>query len=224
MENKRLLIVAVLMVFSTAMIFAYNKMILKRKNKQSLSIYSSIQNYVFNGTPEKEKIIRIKQQAETFLAVLNEEEYLVVTQQRPLFTDYEKLLSQIVTLPTELLDRTSATTLANALFKGANIYRRFGDTQSQELAKKYHKIALQFREKYLDSKSLEIANTLMALGAVYNESRGKENCVTALQYFKKALNICENNKENGLYCTGRVLYMLGSTYRDLGDIRIEKKH
>lgn len=230
MENKRLLIVAVLLIFSIVMIFAYDKMILKRQNKKeatnqqpllpTISMHSSVQDYAINGISENEKIIIIKQLAETFLTVFNEEEYLVVAQQRPLFTRYEKFLSQIILLPIDRLDPTSGLILANALFKGANIYRRLGDTQSQELAKKHHQIALKIREKFLDPKSLDIANSLMALGAAYNESRGKENCTKALQYFKKALNICETNKENGTYCTARVLYMLGNTYRDLGNIKI----
>ena len=42
MKNKRLLILVILLLFSIVMIFAYSKITLKTKNKQSLSSPESL--------------------------------------------------------------------------------------------------------------------------------------------------------------------------------------
>ena len=152
-----------------------------------------------------------------FLNTLQEDDYHVVTNQPKLFIQYEKLLAHIVALPLDNIEQSTAICFANALCKGANIYRRIATDESLNQARAYHQKALAIKRKQLDCYALELAHSLVDLGATYNELKGKENNIHAIQCYNEGLRIYEHNKESGARYVASTLHKLGNAYRDLDE-------
>jgi tetratricopeptide (TPR) repeat protein len=182
-----------------------------------LIIFSSslCTSYTITHVNFDKKLAVIEHLAEIFLIMLQEEDYQVISNQRSLFTHYEKLLACIVKLPEENLESHTATCFAKALSKGANIYRRIANEISLERARHYHQKALSIRKKHLDYYALEIAHSLIDLGATYNESKGTENNTKAIQCYNEGLIIYEKNHADQF--TASTLHKLGNAYRDLDE-------
>lgn len=169
------------------------------------------------STPKLQEVIDIEKLANFFLNTLEKEEYVVLSNQRVLFNEYEKLLANIFQLPMENIEQRAALCFAQALTKGANIYRRIATEHSLTLALNYHLQALAIRKKQLDCYAHEVADSLVYVAATYNELKGTENNIKAIECYKLGLAIYEHNQEQGKRYAASTLYQLGNAYRDLNE-------
>lgn len=157
---------------------------------------------------------------QAFLAILEQEEYKVLTYQRILFHQFEKILEYIDTFPIKNLDNNAALLFALAFQKGANIYRRIADENSLTLALYYHIKALEIKAQWLDDHSLELAHSLADIGATYNEMKGIANNIQALEYYHRALKLYEHHGKEAQHLVASTLHKLGNATRDLDEANI----
>ena len=153
-----------------------------------------------------------------FLNVLEPDEYQVIIKQQQIFAVYENILASIVQVSPSCLDRPTALCYAQALYKGANVYRRIATEKSLRQALLYHRKALALRKRYLPSHDLAVAQSYVALGATFNELHGDEYNTRAIVCYKKALRMYRDAHNNALEAS--TLNNLANAYRDLNDVHV----
>jgi tetratricopeptide (TPR) repeat protein len=165
---------------------------------------------------KKQELITIEESAKNFLAVLKEEEYQVLATQQSLFNDYEKLVATIYQIPLEILEQQTALYFAQALSKGANIYRRIASEKSLQLALLYHHKAIEIEQK-ISPGSVELAHSMVDLGATYNEMKGTENNKKAIEWYQHGLALYEIDALSNKRSIASTLHKLGNALRDLDE-------
>jgi hypothetical protein len=160
-----------------------------------------------------EALANLEASAHSFLHALASDEYYLLSQQPALVAQFESFLTRINSLSMDAMQPNTGLWIAAILSKGGNIYRRKETTQDLQKALEYHQKALLLRKKFLSENALELAHSLVDLGATYNELKGAENNAKALGCYKQGLMIYERNHEKG--CVASTLHKMGNALRDL---------
>lgn len=186
-------------------------------------LYGTIETISLFKSPDSrinQKFEAAKTIAQIFLRILEKEEYMVLTHQHELFNQFEKLLEYLDKIPTKNLDFDNALCFAQALQKGANIYRRIAHESSLKLALHYHLKSLEIKIEWLDCYAIDLAHSFADIGATYNEMKGINNNNKAIEYYNKALTLYEYDQEEAQHFIASTLHKLGNAYRDLDEKNI----